>query len=149
MEGGGDGHDIHLQVPVVLRSIFHVQNEDLLKTGWVFSEFWFQRPPCQVVSPTLPPACAFPPFPRVPKCSDLFLFQTQFLDLRLATGVRLGAKSRRRGHGSRGWMRWQLCHTCAVLQTWTHLNRRRKHTLRNWEGTGTSRTWELFYFHLA
>lgn len=149
MEGGGDGHDIHLQVPVVLRSIFHVQNEDLLKTGWVFSEFWFQSPPRQVVRPTLPPACAFPLFPCVPKCSDLFLLQTQFLDLRLATGVLLGAKSRRRGHGSRGWMRWQLCHTCAVLQTWTHLNRRCKHTLRNWEGTGTSRTWELFYFHLA
>lgn len=136
MEGGGDGHDIHLQVPVVLKSIFQVQNEDSLKTGWGLSEFWFQGPPHQVLSPPLPPAYAFPPFSCVPKCIDLFLFQTQFLDLHLATGVVLGAKSRRRGHGSRGWMRWQLCHACAVLQTWTHLNQRRKHALRNRQGTG-------------
>ncbi|RLW05651.1 hypothetical protein DV515_00004684 [Chloebia gouldiae] len=122
MEGGGDGHDIHLQVPVVLKSIFHVQNEDSLNTGWAFLEYWFQSPPHQA---------------------------PQFLDLHLATGVLLGAKSRRRGHGSRGWMRWQLCHACAVLQTWTHLNRGRKHALRNRRGSGTSRTWELFYFHLA
>lgn len=60
MEGGGDGHDIHLQVPVVLRSIFHVQNEDSLKTGWDFLEFWFQGTPHHIVSPTLPPANTFP-----------------------------------------------------------------------------------------
>lgn len=122
MEGGGDGHDIHLQVPVVLKSIFHVQNEDSLKTCWVFLEFWFQGPPHQVVSPTLPPTYTFPPFPCVPKCMDLFLFQPQFLDLHLATEScweqRAGGEATEGGGGWGGSSATPvLC--CRLGPTWT------------------------------
>lgn len=73
MEGGGDGHDIHLQVPVVL-SIFHVQNEDSLKTAWDFLEFWFQGPPRQVVNPTLAPAMCSHLSPVSPNVLICFYF---------------------------------------------------------------------------
>lgn len=36
MEGGGDGHDIHLQVLMVLRSLFHVHRKDQLGMSLLF-----------------------------------------------------------------------------------------------------------------
>lgn len=100
IEGGGDGHDIHLQVPIVLRSIFHVQ----LKT-----RFWscIDLVPGSFTSSCESPGLCIPTPPLYPQ-NFFFLYfsptfsQIQFLYLCLATSALLRAKSKRRGHGSWG-----------------------------------------------
>lgn len=117
-------------------------------------QIWFQGPLLQAVSPTVPPANAFPPF------SCMLNFFVCFFSAQLSATFSSWISTwpqepywekRAKGEATEAGVDdvALVCHTSAALQTEVDLSRLRKHTLRKQGGTGSKNTHELFYLHLA
>lgn len=124
IEGGGDGHDIHLQVPIVLRSIFHVQLKtrfrsciDLVPGSFTSS--------CESHSS---PGLCIPTPPLHPQIIFFSLFQPSFQPDSVPVSLP-GHISPTRGKEQKerpwklGWTSWHLLATCLPWRrlrwTWT------------------------------